>query len=312
MISIVAPIYDSNMISVVVPIYNEEELIVRFHEAVASALESAHTGWEVVYVNDGSTDCSLEMLRALQAMDSHVVVVELSRNWGHMGAITAGIKTAHGNAVILMDGDLQDPPEVIPSLVAEWLKGFDVVYGVRERRRESAAKEAARRIFYRVYRRLSYLKMPLDAGDFCAMRREVVDAIDNLPERNRFVRGLRTWVLRIVANLCRDRLRRRKFIAPTPEGEDPFEHAGLSFDPVLDWDAALAVQEPHQLDEILYVLELANLQLAELEAYDRLLDTLTAARAKAGVKNTATAFGLLLDIVEKHLDEIPQRKSKES
>ena len=98
------------MISVVVPIYNEDELIVRFHEAVTLAMESAQTSWEIVYVNDGSTDFSLQLLRGLQTSDSHVVVVDLSRNWGHVGAISAGIQTAHGDAVILMDGDFQDPP----------------------------------------------------------------------------------------------------------------------------------------------------------------------------------------------------------
>src|ERR1700719_1505977 len=105
------------MISVVVPIYNEEELIVRFHEAVAKALADIHVGWEVVYVNDGSTDFSLELLDGLRAQDSHVVVVDLSRNWGHMGAISAGIQTARGEAVVLMDGDFQDPPEVVPELI---------------------------------------------------------------------------------------------------------------------------------------------------------------------------------------------------
>ena len=104
------------MVSVVVPIYNEEELILRFHEAVANALEGAGGDWEVVYVNDGSTDSSLDLLKGLQAVDAHVVVVELSRNWGHMGAISAGLQTACGGAVILMDGDFQDPPEVLPQL----------------------------------------------------------------------------------------------------------------------------------------------------------------------------------------------------
>ena len=105
------------MVSVVVPIYNEEELIVRFHEAVAGALTGVVDDWEVVYVNDGSTDSSLDLLKGLQSIDSHVVVVELSRNWGHMGAISAGLHTARGRAVILMDGDFQDPPEVLPEFI---------------------------------------------------------------------------------------------------------------------------------------------------------------------------------------------------
>src|SRR5580704_5873018 len=108
------------MVSVVVPIYNEEELILRFHEAVAKALESVGGDWEIVYVNDGSTDSSLELLKGLHTVDSRVVVVELSRNWGHMGAISAGLKTARGRAVNLMDGDFQDPPEVLPHMIAAW------------------------------------------------------------------------------------------------------------------------------------------------------------------------------------------------
>src|SRR5450755_2655424 len=126
------------MVSVVIPIYNEEELIVKFHEAVSNAMESARTQWEVVYVNDGSKDSSLEILRGLQALDSHVVVVELSRNWGHMGAISAGLQTAHGAAVILMDGDFQDPPEVLPQLIEEWRNGAEVVVAVRRAGRKSA------------------------------------------------------------------------------------------------------------------------------------------------------------------------------
>jgi len=144
------------LISIVVPIYNEEELIMRFHEAVAVAMESAQTIWEVVYVNDGSTDFSLELLRGLQAMDSHVVVVELSRNWGHMGAISAGIQTARGNAVILMDGDFQDPPEVLPKLIHAWREGAEIVVAVRKSRKERR-KILAKLfpLFYRVMGALS-------------------------------------------------------------------------------------------------------------------------------------------------------------
>jgi dolichol-phosphate mannosyltransferase len=195
MISIVAPIYDSNLISVVVPIYNEEELIVRFHEAITAALESAHTGWEVVYVNDGSTDCSLELLRALQVIDSHVVVVELSRNWGHMGAITAGIKTAHGNAVILMDGDFQDPPEVLPQLIDAWRAGAEVVVAVR-RSRQERRKILAKLfpLFYRVLGALSDYPIPLNAGIFSLMDRKAVDSVNAMEEKNRYLPGLRAWV----------------------------------------------------------------------------------------------------------------------
>lgn len=187
--------YDSNMVSVVVPIYNEEELIVRFHETLVSALESAQIGWEVVYVNDGSTDCSLELLRALQATDPHVVVVELSRNWGHMGAITAGIKTAHGNAVILMDGDFQDPPEVLPQLINAWRAGAEVVVAVR-RSRQERRKILAKLfpLFYRVLGALSDYPIPLNAGIFSLMDRKAVDSVNSMGEKNRYLPGLRAWV----------------------------------------------------------------------------------------------------------------------
>jgi dolichol-phosphate mannosyltransferase len=183
------------MISVVVPIYNEEELVVRFHEAVAGAMESARTQWEVVYVNDGSTDSSLELLRGLQSLDPHVVVVELSRNWGHMGAISAGLQTAHGAAVILMDGDFQDPPEILPRLIDAWREGAEVVVAVR-RSRQERRKILAKLfpLFYRVLGTLSDYPIPLNAGIFSLMSRKVVDSINQMGERNRYLPGLRAWV----------------------------------------------------------------------------------------------------------------------
>jgi dolichol-phosphate mannosyltransferase len=183
------------MISIVVPIYNEEELIIKFHEAVASALASTHTKWEVVYVNDGSTDLSLELLGGLQAADSHVVVVELSRNWGHMGAITAGIQTARGDAVILMDGDFQDPPEVLPKLIDAWREGAEVVVAVRRSRQERSKILATLfPLFYRVFGALSDYPIPLNAGVFSLMDRKAVDSINAMGENNRYLPGLRAWV----------------------------------------------------------------------------------------------------------------------
>src|SRR5215469_15134169 len=183
------------MVSVVVPIYNEEELVVRFHEAVAGALKSVVDDWEVVYVNDGSTDSSLELLRGLQAVDSHVVVVELSRNWGHMGAIHAGLQTARGRAVILMDGDFQDPPQVLPRMIDSWRKGAEVVVGVRRSRQESRKLLAALfPLFYRVLGALSDYPIPLNAGIFSLMDRKAVDSILALREKSRYLPGLRAWV----------------------------------------------------------------------------------------------------------------------
>lgn len=183
------------MVSVVVPIYNEEELIVRFHEAVAGALTGVIDDWEVVYVNDGSTDSSLDLLKSLQSVDSHVVVVELSRNWGHMGAISAGLEAARGRAVILMDGDFQDPPEVLPELIEAWRGGAEVVVGVRRSRQESRKLLAFLfPLFYRVLGALSDYPIPLNAGIFSLMDRKAVDSILAMEEKNRYLPGLRAWV----------------------------------------------------------------------------------------------------------------------
>jgi glycosyltransferase involved in cell wall biosynthesis len=184
-----------NMISVVVPIYNEEELICRFHEAVSNALDGAGGDWEVVYVNDGSADSSLELLKGLQEADSRVVVVELSRNWGHMGAISAGLQTARGRAVILMDGDFQDPPEVLPQLIEEWRNGAEVVVAVRKSRQEKRKLLAKLfPLFYRVLGTLSDYPIPLNAGIFSLMDRKALDSVNGMGEKNRYLPGLRAWV----------------------------------------------------------------------------------------------------------------------
>lgn len=183
------------MISIVIPIYNEEELILRLNDAIAGALKGVADEWEVVYVNDGSRDSSLDLLRGLQAVDSHVVVVELSRNWGHMGAIHAGLQTARGQAVILMDGDFQDPPQVLPRLIDSWRKGNEVVVGVRRSRQEGRKLLALLfPLFYRVLGALSDYPIPLNAGIFSLMDRRAVDSILMLREKNRYIPGLRAWI----------------------------------------------------------------------------------------------------------------------
>ena len=183
------------MVSVVVPIFNEEELISKFHEAVANALNQTGEDWEVVYVNDGSKDASLGLLRELQSFDPGVVVVDLSRNWGHMGALSAGLHTAKGDAIILMDGDFQDPPEVLPELIQAWRNGAQVVTAVR-RSREESRKILAKLfpLFYRVLGALSDYPIPLNAGIFGLMDRQAVDSVNNLREGNRYLPGLRAWV----------------------------------------------------------------------------------------------------------------------
>lgn len=183
------------MISVVVPIYNEEELITTFHAAVAEALKDIREDWEVVYVNDGSRDRSLDLMKDLQNFDSHVVIVDLSRNWGHMGAISAGLRSARGDAVIVMDGDFQDPPQVLPELVEAWRGGAQVVVAVRRSRQESRKYLSVLfPLFYRLLSAVSDYPIPLDAGIFSLMDRQALDSINGLREGNRYLPGLRAWV----------------------------------------------------------------------------------------------------------------------
>ncbi|MGD0050291.1 MAG: glycosyltransferase family 2 protein [Vulcanimicrobiaceae bacterium] len=185
------------ILSIVAPLYNEEgnvtELVRRLG-AVASTIEGFAT-YELVLVNDGSTDRTRALLREHAARDPHLVVVELSRNFGHQIAATAGLDIARGDAVVLIDADLQDPPELIPELVARWREGYDVVYAVRRNRKgESPFKLFTARLFYRVIRRLTNVEIPVDSGDFRLFSRRVVDALKSIRERHRFIRGLVSWV----------------------------------------------------------------------------------------------------------------------
>ncbi|MES2524226.1 MAG: glycosyltransferase family 2 protein [Gemmatimonadota bacterium] len=184
------------LLSVVVPCFNEEAVIQETHREltrVVSRLEALD--YEIIYVDDGSRDRTSELLEGLQEDDAHVRVIRLSRNFGHQLAVTAGLEHADGDAVVLIDADLQDPPEVIPLMVARWREGYEVAYGERiSRDGETAFKKATARLFYRVLNRLTETRIPLDAGDFRLMDRRVIDALRVMPERDRFVRGLVSWV----------------------------------------------------------------------------------------------------------------------
>ena len=182
------------MYSIVIPVFNEHETIPQLHSRLAAVIDTLDAQGEIIFVDDGSTDNSFEVLLAIHHADPRLKIVRLSRNFGHQAAISAGIDCAGGDAVILMDGDLQDPPEILPKFIAKWREGFDVVYGIHKKRKENVFKRIAYAAFYRILSRLSYLDIPLDSGDFCLMNRRVVHAIRQLPERNRFVRGIRTWV----------------------------------------------------------------------------------------------------------------------
>ncbi|HZV77369.1 MAG TPA: glycosyltransferase family 2 protein [Candidatus Babeliales bacterium] len=185
------------VLSIVVPLYNEAANVAPLLErigAVADALRGEH-GYEIVLVNDGSTDGTLAALRDEMTRRRHIILVNLSRNFGHQLAATAGLEIASGDAVVLMDGDLQDPPELIPDFLRKWRSGYDVVYAVRRTRPgESPFKLLTARAFYRIIKRLTKIEIPMDAGDFRLMSRRVVDALRRAPERNRFLRGMVSWV----------------------------------------------------------------------------------------------------------------------
>ena len=181
-------------ISLVFPVYNEEEVLPMLYERVRRALTQLPYEVEVILVNDGSRDRSLELMTRYHQEDPRFKIVDFSRNFGHQVAITAGMDAAGGDAVILMDADLQDPPELLPQFLKTWEDGYHVVYAVRKTRQEHALKQFAYRAFYRILQKISNIPIPLDSGDFCLMDRVVVDTIKSMDERHRFVRGLRSWV----------------------------------------------------------------------------------------------------------------------
>lgn len=184
------------LLSVVVPCKNEEQVLFETHRRLVDALSQiSGLSFEIIYIDDGSGDSTPALLRELQRGDKRVRVVRLSRNFGHQVAITAGIDHASGDAVVVIDGDLQDPPEVIAEFVAQWRQGYDVAYAVRtERDGETAFKLWTAKLFYRLIGRLSETEIPPDTGDFRLMDRKVVDALLAMPERDRFIRGMVSWL----------------------------------------------------------------------------------------------------------------------
>ncbi len=181
-------------LSVILPIFNEESVIPALFQALTPLLTSMSPSYEIICVNDGSTDRSPFLLQALAAQDQHIKIINFSRNFGHQMAITAGLDHSSGQAVLIMDADLQDPPEILPQFIAQWRQGYEVVYAVRRGRKEGLWKRLAYAVFYRTMKAMADINVPLDAGDFCLLDRCVVDVLVALPERHRFLRGLRSWV----------------------------------------------------------------------------------------------------------------------
>lgn len=184
------------LLSIVVPCYNEDAVLWELHRRLVAVLEQIHdTSFEIVYTDDGSHDQTPDVLRQLQASDSRVRVVSLSRNFGHQIAVTAGLEHAGGDAVVIIDADLQDPPEVVPEMIARWRDGYHVVYGLRRKRAgETTFKRWTAKAFYRLINKLSEIEIPLDVGDFRLLDRKVVDALLAMPERDRFLRGMVSWI----------------------------------------------------------------------------------------------------------------------
>lgn len=181
------------MITIVLPVYNEEEVLAQLYERLTAAAQSWGEDYEVLVVDDGSTDNSAEMLQGIHWHDPRWKVLTFSRNFGHQSAVSAGIHYSTGDAVVVMDADLQDPPEELRRFLDKWREGYQVVYAIRANRKESVLKRFAYAAFYRVLRRIASIEIPLDSGDFCVMDRQIVDVLRALPERARFVRGLRSW-----------------------------------------------------------------------------------------------------------------------
>ncbi len=181
--------------SFIVPIYNEEETLPELYRRVSAVMDRMDGPVELVLINDGSRDRSLKLLRDLHQKDQRICYLSFARNFGHQIAVTPGLNFVRGQVIVILDADLQDPPELIPDMVEKWRQGYHVVYAQRtQRRKESYFKRFTAYAFYRLLKRLADVDIPTDTGDFCLMDRQVVDVFNSMPERNRYLRGLRSWV----------------------------------------------------------------------------------------------------------------------
>ncbi|MCM8709616.1 glycosyltransferase family 2 protein [Clostridium sp. SYSU_GA19001] len=186
---------NSKLISIVVPMYFEEKVVEECYRRLTAVAIENSLNYELIFVNDGSTDKTLELLEEISKKDMHVKVISFSRNFGHQIAVTAGIDKAKGDAAVIIDADLQDPPELIPEMIRLWQQGYDVVYGKRKKREgERFFKLATAKLFYRLFDKLCNIKIPLDTGDFRLIDRKVIEALKKMPEHNRFLRGMSSWI----------------------------------------------------------------------------------------------------------------------
>ncbi len=181
-------------ISAIIACYKDAQAIPIMHKRLTKTFRQLGVDYEIIFVNDGSPDNSEEILKKLVKKDSLVIGVNHSRNFSSQMAFTSGMDIANGDAIVFLDGDLQDPPEIIKDFYKKWIEGYDVVYGIRAKREASLLMSFFYKLFYRIFHKMSYVQMPLDAGDFSLIDRKVVDVLKQFPERDRFLRGLRAWV----------------------------------------------------------------------------------------------------------------------
>lgn len=181
-------------ISAIIACYKDEKAIPFMYDRLIKIFNKIKVNYEIIFVNDGSPDNTENILKEIVKKDSHVIAINHSRNFSSQMAFTSGMEIAVGDAVVLLDGDLQDPPEIIEKFYNKWLEGYDVVYGIRTKREAPFLMQVAYKTFYRIFHKMSYISIPLDAGDFSLIDRKVVNALKTFPERDRFLRGLRAWV----------------------------------------------------------------------------------------------------------------------
>jgi len=179
--------------SIILPVYNEQENISSLYKRVVKVFVDLKKEYEIIFVNDGSHDKTKEILEDLHNKNNNIKIINFSRNFGHQTAVTAGLNFVSGEEIAILDADLQDPPEILPKFFAKIEEGFDVVYAIRKKRKENIVKRFFYSLFYKILHLIASVDIPLDSGDFCVLSRRMVETINSFPERNRFVRGLRSW-----------------------------------------------------------------------------------------------------------------------